>query len=207
MQQLLEMQRDFDFVDEKALASAMQLEKGTFKNQSGQTYSTVIIPAAYVISKQALNRLKSFAAVGGKVIFLDVEPQLVIDRTFRDATAPDDLSWAITEPSGILTPEVLKALPEADVELDNACAEIKYVHRKLADADMYFFFNESTIKQMRNVTLAGKGQAQEWNAMNGEIRQIDATSLNDKYEIFTLNLEPYETKFIFIGKEPGELGQ
>jgi hypothetical protein len=200
MKQLLEMQRDFDFVDETALSSAMQLENDIFKNLSGQTYRTVLIPSAYSISKQVLNRLKSFAASGGNVIFLVVTPSLVVDKTFRDATAPEDLSWAIIEPSGKLTADIINALPEADVKLDSACFEIKYVHRKLADADLYFFFNESTEQKIRDVTIAGKGQAQHWNAMSGEIQNVDATALDNGRINFTLNLEPYQTKFIIIGK-------
>ena len=205
MQQLFEMQRDFDFVDETALSSAMQLENGTFKNLSGQTYHTVLIPSAVAISKQALNRLKSFAASGGKVVFLGAEPSLVVDKTFRDAIAPGDLSWAVKEPSGKLTTDILYALPEPDVKLDSTCSEIKYVHRKLADADLYFFFNESTKQQVRNITLAGKGQAQEWDAMNGIIRKIDASSSDTGYIKFTLDLEPYETKFIVVGKVSAEM--
>ena len=204
-QQLLEMQCDFDFVDETALSSAMQLENGTFKNLSGQIYHTVLIPSAVAISKQALNRLKYFAASGGKVVFLGAEPSLVVDKTFRDATAPDDLSWAVKERSGKLTTDILYALPEPDVKLDSTCSEIKYVHRKLADADLYFFFNESTKQHVRNVTLAGKGQTQEWDAMNGIIRKIDASSSDTGHIKFLLELEPYETKFIVVGKVLAEM--
>ncbi len=204
MQQLLERQRDFDFVDETALSSAMQLENGTFKNLSGQTYSTVLIPSAEAISKKALSRLQAFAFSDGKVVFLGAEPALVIDKTFRDAKAPEDLSWAIIEPSGELTPDVMNALPEPDVKMDNVCPEIKYVHRKLADADLYFFFNESAEQKVSMATLAGKGQVQEWNAMSGQIRKIDASSLDTGQVTFALNLEPSETKFIIVGKEPAE---
>ncbi len=207
MQTLLETQHDFDFVDETALSSAMQLENGRFKNLSGQTYRTVLIPSAFAISKQALNRLKSFAASGGKVVFLGDEPSLVVDKTFRDATAPGDLSWAIKEPSGELTLEVLKALPEPDVKLDSACAEIKYVHRKLADADLFFFFNEGRVKQERNVTLTGKGQAQGWDAMKGKILKIDASSPDPGHVAFELKLEPWESKCIVVGKVPAEMGE
>lgn len=198
MQQLLEMQRDFDFVDETALSSTMQLENGKFKNLSGQTFSTVLISSAEAISKQALNRLKSFAASGGKVVFLGIEPSLVIEKTFRDAKATEDLTWAVLESSGELTPDVINALPEPDVKLDKAAAEIKYVHRKLADADLYFFFNESTEQKVRNVTLAGNGQVQEWDAMTGKTNILDTISSENGLITLSLDLKPYETKFIII---------
>ena len=205
MQQLLETQHDFDFVDETALSSAMQLGNGSFKNLSGQTYHTVLVPSAVAISKQMLGRLKSFAASGGKVIFLGAEPSLVIDKTFRDATALNDLSWAMKEPSGELTPHVIDALPQPDVKLDSACSEIKYVHRKLKDADLYFFFNEGRVEQERYVTLNGKGQVQEWDAMTGIIRKIDASSLDPGHAAVELKLGPWETRFIVVGKAPADI--
>ena len=207
MQRLLEMQRDFDFVDETALASAMQLENGTFKNLSGQAYSTVLISSAVAISKAALSRLKAFADSGGNVVFLGSEPSLVVDKTFRDASAPGDLSWAIQEPSGDLTSKVIAALPEPDVNLNKDCSAIKYTHRKYLDADLYFFFNECTEQQVRNITLAGKSQAQEWDAMTGNIQKIDASSPDPHHVAFELRLEPWETKFIVVGKTPVQMGE
>jgi len=202
MQQLLEMQRDFDFVDEIALSSSMLHENGVFKNLSGQTYSTVLIPSAVAISKQALDRLQAFAASGGKVVFLGNEPSLIIDKTFRDATAPKDLSWALKEPSGELTPDVMEVLPQPDVTLDRACPAIKYAHRKLTDADLYFFFNESTDQQVTKATLAGNGQVQDWDAMTGKIQKIEVTTSDNGHVTFALDLEPYGTKFIVVGKVP-----
>ncbi len=205
MQQLLEIQRDFDFVDETALSSAMLLENSTFKNLSGQTYHTVLIPSAIAISKQTLVRLQTFTASGGKVVFLGNEPSLIIDKTFRDATGPGDLSWAINEPSGKLTPKVMEALPQPDVTLDKACPAIKYVHRKLTDADLYFFFNESAEQQVAKAMLVGNGQAQEWDPMTGKIKKIEGASSENKHVTYTLDLEPHGTKFIVIGKVPAEM--
>lgn len=112
------------------------------------------------------------------------------------------MSWAIKEPSDELTPQVMDALPQPDVKLDKSCPAVKYVHRKLADADLYFFFNESTEQQMANATLAGIGQTQEWNAMTGDINIIEnASSENGQVEL-SLELEPYGTTFIVVGKVP-----
>jgi hypothetical protein len=49
--QLLEHQRDFDFVDEQALSSLLALEGGTFRNLSGQRYRAVLISSVSAISR------------------------------------------------------------------------------------------------------------------------------------------------------------
>ncbi|HJX70589.1 MAG TPA: glycosyl hydrolase, partial [Bacteroidales bacterium] len=198
-------QRDFDFVDENALSSLLMLEKGSFRNLSGQSYRTVLIPSASSISKLALERLQSFAASGGQVIFIGQEPSLIIEKTFLNATGPADLSWAIREPSGELTPQVIEALPQPDVRLEQPCPSLKYIHRRLCDADLYFFFNECAENQLHHAILAGRGHAQVWDAMTGKIEVMNSTSLGNGLIKLMFELEPYETKFIVIGAVPSGL--
>lgn len=202
---LLEQQRDFDFIDEQALCSILTLEGDTLKNLSDQCYRAVIIPSITAISKKALDTLRKFADSGGQVIFIGRTPSMVVDKTFLQASDSVDLSWALTEPSGKLTDRVTAALPQPDVELDQACPTVKYTHRTLKDAEIYFFFNESDQIQSKNVTLAGEGKTQIWDAMNSSIELIESKALEDGRTQVSLVLEPYETRFIVIGKAPSKM--
>jgi hypothetical protein len=198
MQQLLEHQRDFDVVDDRSLATLLTLEGGELKNLSGQGYAAVVVPCVTVMSRAALDKLKAFAEAGGSVVFLGKMPSIAVDKTFLHADSPADLDWARHEPSGTLTAAVLEALPARDVRLDSPCAALKYVHRSLPDADVYFFFNESTEAQSRKVSLTGSGKPQIWDATSGEIRAVtDAVSEGDAVGV-PLRLAPYETTFIVI---------
>ena len=197
-QQLLEKQLDFDFIDEQALTSVLTIDKGSLKNLSGQRYYAVIIPSITAISKTALEKLKTFAASGGKVIFMGYEPSIVVDQTFLKASGPENLDWAVREPSGNFTQTVMNALPHADVALEQSCPDIKYMHRHIIDGELYFFFNESAIKQANKVTIEGKGKPQTWDASSGRIETISGTSSNKDFVSLPLTFEPYETKFIII---------
>lgn len=199
MQELLDMQRDFDVVDEQSIDSLLKLKDGNFVNMSGQAYSTVLIPPVSVISQKALTRLEKFKNSGGQVIFLGSGPRMVLDHSFFDANGPADISWATQEPSGELTGKVLEALPQPDFILDHPSASVKYAHRSWKDAELYFVFNESDQAQNQTVTLAGKGLAQFWDAMNGQIKNVNSM-VKDKHKIeIELALEPWETRFIIIG--------
>ncbi|MBN1359977.1 MAG: hypothetical protein JW993_05265 [Sedimentisphaerales bacterium] len=199
-QQLLEHQRDFDFVDDRSIASVLKREGSELKNLSGQGYGAVVVPSVTAMSKAALDQMKAFADAGGKVIFIGAEPSMVVDKTFLDAQGPSDLSWATHEPSGKLTEAVLKGLPNPDVRFSQPCPAIKYCHRRWCDADVYFFFNESTEEQKRQVTLAGTGRAQVWNAFSGGTEAIaNATAQAGRIEL-PLVLKPYETKLVVIGE-------
>jgi hypothetical protein len=200
VQKLMETQHDFDFVDEQGLSSVFTVEKGALNNLSGQTYNTVIVPSITVMSKAALEHLQEFAKTGGKVIFLGRKPSLAKDQTFLDATPPAGLDWAMQEASGELTQKVLEALPKPDVLLDKHCPSVKYLHRKLADADVYFFFNESQQSQSFVVNLRGKGQVSNWDAMTGEIKKTEGVRVKKETTIIPLSFAPWETKFIVIGK-------
>jgi hypothetical protein len=203
MQQLLERQCDFDFINEEAFATALTSESGTLQNLSGQRYRTVIVPPLSAISRMALDRLQAFAKAGGGVVLLGAGPSLVVDRSFAEAGGPPDLAWAVREPSGELSEIVVKALPPPDVAFDQSCPSVKCLHRKWRDADLYFFFNEGDLRQTRQAVLAGAGAAQIWDANTGHIRLIDgATTVANGTVRLPLELERYETKFIVIGAMP-----
>lgn len=199
MQGLLENQRDFDFIDEYALQNVLKMEAGTLENRSGQAYGAVIIPPVTAISEAALDSLQAFDASGGQVIILGSGPELVPDKTFLHAENAPAMGWAMREPSGKLTEDVLAALPEPDVKLDRPCPAVKYTHRRLKDADVYFLFNESDQPQSRQVTLAGRGTAQAWDAMTGKIETIEGAVASAGRVQVPLELEPYGTQFIVIG--------
>ena len=199
---LLENQRDFDYVDEYALCSVLKIKDDKLINLSGQAYETVIVPSVTVMSKQALDNLKAFRNAGGSVIFMGRTPSLVTETIFKDAIDAPDVSWAVLEPSGELTNKVLKALPAPDVFLDKPCADVKCLHRKFSDADLYMLFNESTENTFSgSVKLEGKGVVQLWDPMKGElVGGFDGVSSK-----INLELQPYSTVLIVIGQKPDKL--
>jgi hypothetical protein len=185
--QLMEAQRDFDYIDEQALTSILIPGNGTLKNLSGQEYRAIIIPSISVISESSLDRLKKFSCSGGKVIFLGKVPSIAIEQSFLNDREPGDLSWAINEESGILTPRILETLPPPDFKIDKSIPELKYLHRSWKNADLYFIFNESEKPVYFNIYIPGKGKYQTWNATTGQITAFKGPAIS---------FDPWETKFL-----------
>jgi len=200
--ELLEHQIDFDYIDEQSLSSVAALENGAFRNLSGQAYRAVIVPSSTVITRASLDRLRAFAASGGKVVFVGHAPGMVIEKTFLNPAGAPDLSFAVLDPAGGITAAVLQALPKPDVALDRPCPAIKYTHRTWKDADLYFFFNESKEKQSRTALVAGSGEAQVWGAGDGLIRPMKTATAEAGGVRLPLVLAPYEAKVIVIGPMP-----
>ncbi len=205
--QLMEAQIDFDHIDHDSLASICKLEGGGLKNLSGQIYRAVIVPSSTVIQKNVLDRLRAFAAAGGKVIFVGRTPTMVVDRSFLNATGAPDLHFAtLLEPTAEITPRVVAALPKPDVKLDTACAPLKYMHRTLKDGDVYFLFNESDQPQTRTVTLDGRGSVQVWDAASGKVNAVAGAPKATGSVALPLTLGPQESRFIVIGPLPPGTG-
>jgi hypothetical protein len=180
------------------LASVLTPENGMLINASQQGYSAIIVPSISVISEISLDKLRKFADSGGKVLFLGKPPDLVMDKTFVDARKSENINWAKCEPSGKINAEVLDYLPPPDVKLAKPCPEIKYLHRKLKDAELYFLFNEGKEKQSFKVSLSGKVQPQIWDAMTGKVHTLNDFVIENDQITVPLVFESWETKFIVI---------
>lgn len=204
-QRLLENQRDFDFVDEQALQSALKLEAAALVNRSGQRYRAVIVPPVKVITENALSRLEAFARSGGKVIFVGRLPELVAGRTYRHAVkGPSHLAWAALVTETELAQRDLELLPQRDLKLEPppsgaSCPAVKYVHRRLADGELYFLFNESDRVLDLTAWLNGPGTPEFWDAVTG--KRVSATGWRREGGQVRLpfKLEPYETRTVVVG--------
>lgn len=198
---LLEHQRDLDFVDDASLAHTLKVHGTTLVNRSGQGYGAIIVPPAVAMSKAALDTLHAFAAAGGRVIFLGHTPRLVMDRNFLTAQPPSDLSWATLEPSTEITPAVLAALPAPDLALTHEMPGLKYNHRRLKDADLYFLFNEGDAPVNQTVQLAaspGESRVQEWDAETGAIAPIPLARVANGRASVPVKLGSWATELIVL---------
>lgn len=197
-QQLIEHQRDFDFVDDRTLATTLTLHNGVLTNHSGQSYRAIILVSPKVISQKALDRLESFANSGGEVLFLGQSPSLVQGRTFRDASGPPDLNWGDHIPAVGVSSKVLNLLLQPAVRLDTPAPHLQVVHRQWDGAELYFFFNESDNPVTREVTLTGPRRVESWNAQTGDIADIPGVTAKDGKVQLSLKLESHQARFLVL---------
>jgi hypothetical protein len=223
-QMLSERQIDFDVIGGDALASDLEAGRGYLETLSGNRYRTVIVPSASVISQVELDRLKAFAQGGGKVLFLGRTPSLIAGKTMldgREATAVDfgfaavETSAQLPEtptppaqpPAVALTPQVVPAAIEKavnaavgvrDVSLDAPDAAMKVISRRLADAEVYFFFNEGPQATSHAVTIHGKGKTVSvWDPETSVVSSLPSTHHGVDTTI-TLDLKGHETRLISV---------
>jgi glycosyl hydrolase family 106( putative alpha-L-rhamnosidase) len=220
---LSEHQIDFDVVDEDALARDLKALKGRLETLSGNQYRTVILPAPFVLSSEALARLRVFAQSGGKVVFLGGTPTWITGRTVRcaeKATAAD-FSWATivdaplpptptppaNPPASTPAPQVVPsqileainaAVIEPAVQLDLADTALKVMKRRWKDADVYLFFNEGNQESEHTVTLFSEGHVvKAWDPQSGTRALVDSTRHGGHLAV-QLKMHPYETRVLVV---------
>lgn len=202
---LLQNQRDFDFVDEQGLATEFTLQGDRFVNLSDQAYEAIIVPSVSAMSRAALARLERFAGAGGTVLSLGREPSVVVAESFMHAEAAPSLSWAVREPSGEVTNAVLQALPAPDVTLDRPAPAISYLHRRLADAELYFFFNQAAEEVERSAWIEGTGAVEVWDLQDASITTVADTVGRDGYVRIPLTLGRGEARLVIITRTSARL--
>jgi len=97
--------------------------------------------------------------------------------------------------------ETLHPLIMARSSAKNKLFIIKYNHRRLKDADVYFFFNEGEQALSLKTTVKNTGtahQAQLWDTATGKVEPwADATFANGK-TVLPLELPAWGTKVVVI---------
>jgi hypothetical protein len=191
--ELLESQRDFDFLDDDSLATLVRVDRGALVNLSGQRYRTVIVPAVAVITEAALERLREFAGSGGKVVFEGHTPQRIAGRTYLQAVAgPASYSWAATG-------NYQAHLPKPDVAVEGAAVpHLKCLHRHLADGETYFLFNEGSSRMDVTLRLEGQGTPEVWDASSAKRTTPSGWMRETGHVRVPLIFEPFETKLIVL---------
>jgi hypothetical protein len=203
---LLEIQRDFDFVDEEGLTRDSVVRDGALWNRSGQAYRAVLVPSVAAMSQAALAQLEAFARAGGQVLWMGRLPSLVPGKTYLNA-APASANLlrsgaqVLVEPSGRLTAAVLERLPEPDAVLSPAAPSVKYLHRRWKDAEIYFFFNESDTALRLEARLQGTGDPELWEPLTG-VRTVLAGSKEASHVRLTLALDPFGSALVVLSPEP-----
>jgi hypothetical protein len=202
--QMLERQRDFDFIPERDIQLLSWTQNSRVSNRSGQSYHTFIIPSGAVLSSATLDRLNQFAQRGIRVVCLGKPPVRMSDRSFLlSSTGSAPIPGFLLEPSGQLENDVLAALPEPDLELHPATRDVKCLHRSLADAEVFFLFNEGQQQVETLARLRARGTPEFWDPLTGERTfPFWSSEENSEYLQMPLLFEPLESKLIVVRRRP-----
>ena len=85
-----------------------------------------------------------------------------------------------------------------EVKLDTPSTTLRYMRRRLKDADVYLFFNEGPENLTRSVTVRSPGsRIERWDPQTGTVSPVKASGRNGSMTVL-LSLKPYETSVLVV---------
>jgi hypothetical protein len=214
MPRLLEAGYNFDFFDEEALKQVGRVEQGALILGSNK-YKVVILPAVERMPFETLQKLEAFARSGGVLLATRRTPSEApgFQATEADHQKINDLSqhlFAGASASGHFVADenqqlanTLTRLLRPDVALSPAVAEIGFLHRRTADAEIYFLANTDNLAHQTKATFRVEGMEPEWwDPMTGNSQP--ATVIERALNTITvaLDLEPYGSRVLVFSRRP-----
>jgi alpha-L-rhamnosidase len=163
---------DYDLIDDDALTITPPTR-----------YRVVVVPATTMILDATADWLEKVTAAGGSVIMIDSTVQV---------------SGGVVVALEALA-DALAAAGDADLEIAPRVADIGFVHRRYADADIYFIANTGPHNQTLRITARGNSTGyEEWDANSGEVVRAGTTAKG-----IEVGLHPYQARvIIMINDEP-----
>lgn len=212
---LFASQRDFTFVDSRALIEA-RVEAGVLVH-GDLRWRVVVLPAVDTLPIAAWENLARFVRTGGVLIGLGALPRNS-ESDFPSGRVQDLAREVFGEPgveprvvangaggAGIflplgsegLLPLVLDGVLERDVQVAEMRSPIRATHRRIDGHEIFFLINDSPRAWEGEVKLAAAGPGERWNPGAGVVAE---TNLNSRV---ALSLDPHGAVGLrFPGERP-----
>jgi hypothetical protein len=169
---------DYDVFTEEVLLTRAAVKDGRIVLPDGMSYRVLVLPNRPILSLPVLRKLQEFVAAGATVIGpAPTEASGLHDFAARDAEVKRLAAELWGQGKMIANRTAREVLLAAGVPPDVEFADTKpdtnldYIHRRTADAEIYFVANRLNRAEQVTATFRVAGRAPElWNAVTGERR-------------------------------------
>jgi hypothetical protein len=220
---------DYDVTNEDALLHTIHIEGAQLVGPSGVHWRILALPRTHRVSIAVLKLVEQFLRAGGTVVGsapesvtgnVDQKTQThfatLVKTIWGNCTAPevhvfgngtlfchDNAHAALT---AMHVPPDVEFLTESGTPLDQppfaaSGAGLDYIHRRLADLDVYFIRNAaSTPATVRTLFRVPKESAELWDAVTGEMRGAAVRPEPQGRSSMLLSLPSFGSTFVVFGK-------
>jgi hypothetical protein len=204
----------FDYINADALIHELNAADGRITTKSGMDYRVLALdPYSQHMSLpvlRAIHKLVEDGAVVAGAKPID-DPSLADDQAefqklneelFGDGTGVHNVGKGTVYAGQSLTEvfNALKVAPDFDYTKPESDTRLLFVHRKLADGDLYFVDNRNDRDETLDATFRVTGKAPElWHADTGSTEPA-AYHIADGRTTVPLHLEPWGTVFVVFRK-------
>jgi alpha-L-rhamnosidase/Glycosyl hydrolases family 2, sugar binding domain len=200
----------FDVVNAEVLHKRILVKNGQMVLPEGTTYKVLVLKNSEKIKLQTLKRLHELAEQGVAIVGDKPVGLLGYNISASDKKAFEQLTAAIwSKPNvqaGFDWPTIVeKHQIEADFAIEGR-NDINFMHRKMPDSDLYFFYNPDSVARIFKVKFRVTGKMPAlWNAMDGSVTKLSTFTQNGSYSEGTILLNAEASAFVVFSKNDGSL--
>ncbi|QMU28362.1 glycosyl hydrolase [Adhaeribacter radiodurans] len=197
---------EYDFVNATALLNVLNVKNGKIVTPSGMAYSVLVLDeSARQMTLPVLKKLAILVKAGAKVTGVKPEksPSLADDPAAFTALVNEIWSNPNVSANKSVV-DVLKSVsvPE-DVIVNNAKAEVLYVHRNTGDSDLYWLNSRSEDPNSAEISFRVTGKVPElWHPQTGKVEKV-SYQIKDGRTIVPLQFESWDAYFIVFRENTG----
>ncbi len=209
----------FDYMNAEVILNRMTVKDGRFALPDGLSYAVLVLPQLETMRPAVLRKIEALVKAGGTILGPRPlrSPSLAEwGNADREVQALAGKLWGAIDGAGVKENSYGKgrvfdglALHEVfdrlglrpDVVFDTA-DPVVYLHRTLADGEVYFVSNQSDRKISIDPVfrITGK-QPEHWNAVTGGMRDLPEFDDDGQGTRVPLALDRYESAFIVFRKD------
>ncbi|MCK4749067.1 MAG: hypothetical protein KAT15_18570, partial [Bacteroidales bacterium] len=181
------------------------------------TFSAIVLPPAFILSRVTASKILEFAREGGTVVLLGDLPAGSPDKGAVDNLIKEQMQELLSYP-GVVNlarkEEPVKYLPEAlreriPIQFSNISGEMDLVfsHRVIDDHDFYWIVNRSDTTGTCKLHLReGRGRAEIWDCETGKITPAAYDSMPSGNRI-ELEFHPYQAYWLVFNSNEAPIGE
>ncbi len=212
---------DYDYINTEILLDSLTVSDGRLKLPNGMSYRLLILPSSTKMTIHVLNKIKQLIADGALVLGpkptqspsltgypkSDVDIKLIANEVWgntdgkmvtENAYRKGKIYWG-TPVQNILSE--FKIRKDFDYNRPHSDTYISYIHRRTADAEIYFISNQRNQKEDIRIFLNVSGKVPEiWYPDNALIK-LPSYSVIDGITQVEASIEPFESYFIVLHKK------
>lgn len=195
----------FDYVNSTALTEALSVSEGRLVSRTGIAYSALYIDnEVRAVSMPVLRRIAEAAEAGVLIVGDEPAGPLGLQEDGEEFARLTREIWHSGRKNVVPFDKALTALSEAGMAQDVMQMQeshyegIRFVHRKLADGELYWIANVSPECRKLDLSLRTDGRRPEiWHAEDGR-RERPGYRMENGRTVVSLDMAPDDAQFVML---------
>ena len=208
----------FDYINGEVIHNRVSVKDGKLLLPDGMSYRMLVLPNLETMRPELLKKIAELVRQGAVVL----GPAPKCSPSMKGYPAADhqvrklaNELWGVVDGIKVKSARVGKGMILSGMEMQEALDMIGvvqdckfgkedpalFIHRKLADGEIYFLSNQSDKTITINPEFRITGKSPElWSSVSGNCRKLPAFRQNTQTTTVPLKLEAFESQFIIFRK-------